>query len=217
MLQPHVGMCCNNMWCYTDMSHCEWAVCDYVGCCGWWFQIHNETTIICINRMLILRSHHYLHAFVKLSLVEYLLHEWIYRQLGVDLFGQLGVQLGGNCDCRGHILYTPMWGGGFHGIGQSDIFSLIFGTSCSQRGIFLPPGFCYVCDCKKACVEQTGGSFTVRFSEHKNAFNTARLQNLQNNTSLNRHTHLTPSITQCKYYNCKTKYILFIIIYSVNY
>ena len=24
-------MCCNNAWCYTDMSHCEWAVC---GCEG---------------------------------------------------------------------------------------------------------------------------------------------------------------------------------------
>ena len=24
-------MCCNNMWCYTDMSHCEWAVCGYEG------------------------------------------------------------------------------------------------------------------------------------------------------------------------------------------
>jgi len=22
-------MCCNNMWFYTDMSHCEWAVCGY--------------------------------------------------------------------------------------------------------------------------------------------------------------------------------------------
>ena len=20
-------MCCNNMWCYIDISHCEWAVC----------------------------------------------------------------------------------------------------------------------------------------------------------------------------------------------
>ena len=27
MLQRRVGMCCNNMWCYTDMSHCEWTVC----------------------------------------------------------------------------------------------------------------------------------------------------------------------------------------------
>jgi hypothetical protein len=24
-------MCFNNMWCYIDMSHCEWAVCGYVG------------------------------------------------------------------------------------------------------------------------------------------------------------------------------------------
>jgi len=27
-------MCCNNMWCYTDMSHCEWAVCGYEGFYG---------------------------------------------------------------------------------------------------------------------------------------------------------------------------------------
>jgi hypothetical protein len=35
-----------------------------------------------------LRSYHhyYLRAFVKLSLVGCLLHEWIYRQLGVDPF-----------------------------------------------------------------------------------------------------------------------------------
>jgi hypothetical protein len=24
-------MCCNNMWCYIDMSHCELAVCGYEG------------------------------------------------------------------------------------------------------------------------------------------------------------------------------------------
>ena len=22
-------MCCNNMWCYIDRSHCKWAVCGY--------------------------------------------------------------------------------------------------------------------------------------------------------------------------------------------
>ena len=27
-------MCCNNMWCYTDMSYCEWAVCGYEGFFG---------------------------------------------------------------------------------------------------------------------------------------------------------------------------------------
>jgi len=37
------------------------------------------------------------------------------------------------------------WGGGFYRIGYSDIFSLFFGTSCSRRGVVLPPGFCYVC------------------------------------------------------------------------
>ena len=24
-------MCCNNMWYYIDMPHCEWAVCGYEG------------------------------------------------------------------------------------------------------------------------------------------------------------------------------------------
>ena len=24
-------MCCNNMWFYIDMFHCEWAVCGYEG------------------------------------------------------------------------------------------------------------------------------------------------------------------------------------------
>ena len=28
---PCVGMCCNNMWFYIYMSHCEWAVCGYEG------------------------------------------------------------------------------------------------------------------------------------------------------------------------------------------
>jgi hypothetical protein len=27
VLSPRVGMCCNNEWCYSDMSICEWAVC----------------------------------------------------------------------------------------------------------------------------------------------------------------------------------------------
>jgi len=27
-------MCCNNMWFYIDMSHCEWAVCVYEGFFG---------------------------------------------------------------------------------------------------------------------------------------------------------------------------------------
>jgi hypothetical protein len=37
MLSPLIVMCCNSAWCYTDMSHCEWAVCGYGGYCGWWF------------------------------------------------------------------------------------------------------------------------------------------------------------------------------------
>jgi len=36
-------------------------------------------------------------------------------------------------------------GGGVCGIGQSDTFSLFFGTSCSRQGVCLPPGFYYVC------------------------------------------------------------------------
>ena len=35
-----------------------------------------------------------------------------YRWLGVDLFGQVVVGLGGNFDCRCGILYAPMLGGG---------------------------------------------------------------------------------------------------------
>ena len=34
MLQPCVGMCFNNAWCYTDMSHCEWDVCGCEGFFG---------------------------------------------------------------------------------------------------------------------------------------------------------------------------------------
>ena len=59
-------------------------------------------------------------------------------------------------------------------------------------------------DCNKAYVGQTGRRFQVRFNEHKNAFKKVTLQTLHN-TSMNRHTHSTPSITQCKYYNGKTK------------
>ena len=29
MLSPRVGMCCNNAWDNTDMSHCERGVCGY--------------------------------------------------------------------------------------------------------------------------------------------------------------------------------------------
>jgi len=34
MLYPRVDMCCSSMWCYTDMSHWEWAVCGYEGFVG---------------------------------------------------------------------------------------------------------------------------------------------------------------------------------------
>ena len=43
--------------------------------------------IICLNRVAMLRSHHHLRAFLKLSLVGCLLRQRIYRKLGVDLFG----------------------------------------------------------------------------------------------------------------------------------
>ena len=40
MLSPRVGMCCNNAWCYSDMSLCEWAVLFMWGVVG-----GGETTI----------------------------------------------------------------------------------------------------------------------------------------------------------------------------
>ena len=60
-----------------------------------------------------LRSHHHLRGFVKLSLMGCLLCEWIYRQMGLDPFGWLGVGFGGNCDCRCGILYAPLLGRGW--------------------------------------------------------------------------------------------------------
>ena len=38
-----------------------------------------EFYAICLNRVAMLRSHHYLHSFVKLSLVGCLLRQWIYK------------------------------------------------------------------------------------------------------------------------------------------
>ena len=45
-------MCCNNMWCYIDMSHCEWAVCGYEGFFGVVFivvcrysSVYNQITV----------------------------------------------------------------------------------------------------------------------------------------------------------------------------
>ena len=42
-------MCCNNMWFYIDMSHCEWAVCGYedffgVGV-GWYSSVCNQIKV----------------------------------------------------------------------------------------------------------------------------------------------------------------------------
>jgi len=59
-------------------------------------------------------------------------------------------------------------------------------------------------NCNKAYVGQTGRSFQVRFTEHKNAFKIVTPQTFQN-TLMNKHTQSDPSITQCKYYNGKTK------------
>ena len=60
-------------------------------------------------------------------------------------------------------------------------------------------------DCKQAICGATDRSFTVRFNEHKNCIGqTVILPTLQNTLS-NRFTCLTPSITQRKFYNSKTK------------
>ena len=47
MLWPCVGMCCNNMWCYIDMSHCEWAVCGYGGFFGVGFIVVCRSSWVC--------------------------------------------------------------------------------------------------------------------------------------------------------------------------
>ena len=47
MLQPCVGMCCNNMWFYIDMSHCEWAVCGYEGFFGVVFIVVCRSSSVC--------------------------------------------------------------------------------------------------------------------------------------------------------------------------
>jgi len=44
----------------------------------------------------------------------------------------------------GVVSYMFLCWGGVRRIGLSGIF-LIFGTSCSRRGVYLPPRFCYVC------------------------------------------------------------------------
>jgi len=45
--EPHVGMYCNNTWCYTDMSHCEWAVCGYEGFFGVGFIVVCRYSSVC--------------------------------------------------------------------------------------------------------------------------------------------------------------------------
>jgi len=40
-------MCCNNMWCYTDVSHCEWAVCGYEGFFGVGFTVVCRYSSVC--------------------------------------------------------------------------------------------------------------------------------------------------------------------------
>ena len=55
-----------------------------------------------------LRSHHHLRGFVKLTLWD------VYCVNGCGSFrlGYVGVGFGGNCDCRYGILYAPMLGWG---------------------------------------------------------------------------------------------------------
>ena len=55
----------------------------------------------------------------------------------MDPFGSVGVGLGGNCDCSGcGILYAAILGGGVPRDWLVYIFSLMFGTFCSQQGEF---------------------------------------------------------------------------------
>ena len=49
-------MCCNNMWCYTDMSHCEWAVCGYEGFFGVVFIVLCRYSSVC-NQIKVLLQH----------------------------------------------------------------------------------------------------------------------------------------------------------------
>jgi hypothetical protein len=40
-------MCCNNMWCHIDMSHCEWAACGYEGLFGVGFIVVCRYSSVC--------------------------------------------------------------------------------------------------------------------------------------------------------------------------
>jgi len=144
-----------------------------------------------------LRSHHHhLRAFVKLSLVGCLLREWIYKWVTftyngketnfiTNLFRKTNLKIAFRTNNTFKSLLR-------HKQQVPDIY-----TQSRVYKLMCP-------DCKKAYVGQTGRGFQVRFNEHKNAFKTVTLQTLHN-TSMNRHTHSTPSITQCKYYSGKTK------------
>ena len=77
------------------------------------------------------RSHRHLRGFVKLVLWDVN----CVNGCGSFRLGYVGVGFGGNCDCRYGILYVGE-GGGFCGFVYSGIFSLFFGISCSQRGLF---------------------------------------------------------------------------------
>jgi len=59
--------------------------------------------------------------------------------------------------------------------------------------------------CKKAYVGQIGRSFAIQINKHKHAFRTTATNPNLLNSSLNKHTHLTPSTIQYKYHNGKTE------------
>ena len=48
-------MCCNNMWCYTDMSHCKWAVCEIYLCnTTYCYSTYQHEAIISRSRQLLM-------------------------------------------------------------------------------------------------------------------------------------------------------------------
>ena len=57
-------MCCNNMWYYTDMSHCEWAVCGYEGFSGVGFIVVCRYSSVC-NQMLLQCYYRTAHSYTE--------------------------------------------------------------------------------------------------------------------------------------------------------
>jgi len=129
-----------------------------------------EFYIICLNRVVMLRSHHHSACYCWAKLVGC---QWICRWLGmnvdVDLIGWVDVGLGGTYGCRCGVLYTPMLGVIFY----DDLFSMTSSFSslcfpCSSEligGAFsgLPPGFCYVCVCVGMAHLLYGSGYLVSF------------------------------------------------------